>query len=58
MTKTKKFKLAENEWLEVFVEKNGVKYCIQFTEKYLGIVKDWDKEDKIKTLLHTELEHI
>ncbi|MBP9583507.1 MAG: hypothetical protein KBE38_15205 [Ignavibacterium sp.] len=55
MTKTKTFKLTGNEWLEVFVEKNGIKYCIQFTEKHLNVVRDWDRDEKTKTLLHTKL---
>ena len=54
-TKTKTFKIKGNDWLEIFIEKGGKKYCLQFTGKRLNLIENWDEMSNQKTLFTKQL---
>lgn len=56
MTKVKKIKLGDTDWLELFVTKLGKTYCVQFTNKVINVMEVMDKETyECKSLMGTSL---
>jgi len=54
MTKTRKIKLDKTDWLELFVTKLGITYCVQFTNKGINIM-EVQNNDMCKPLASTKL---